>query len=115
MLEIRPYMDSAAAEIFSFKCSRGVCNHDQNLEIHVHNQGDRPIVVPSHFDLEGDDGTHRVRELTPQGDQIIEPDGSLAFFCFLDEVRWSRSRRMVFHDAEGNRYPVDLRPYQAER
>lgn len=108
MLEIKPIMDSAAAEIFAFKCACGVRTHDQNLEIHVTNRGESPVVVSSHFDLEGDAEPYRVRNLMPHGQHKLMPRDTIAFYCDMDDARWEAARRIVFYDDQGNRYPLDI-------
>ena len=54
MLEIKPIMNSSAEDILSFKTCCSLNAWDQNLEIHVKNIGNRTVVVPSYFDLEGE-------------------------------------------------------------
>jgi len=109
LLEIRVFMNSSIEEILNFKtcCGPGVC--DQNLEVHLTNTGDRPIVVPSRFDLIGDSGTRRIDYLTPNGHQEIPPGETIAFYCQMDEGRWNAAWRLVFYDREGHEYPLDLK------
>ncbi|MFH1090082.1 MAG: hypothetical protein V1742_00785 [Pseudomonadota bacterium] len=106
MLKIKTIMDSPVEEIFAFKCC-GALAFDQNLEIHVTNTGDRPVVVPSYFDLEDDSGCHRVPNLMPHGQQVIEPHETIAFYCYMEQARWRAARRLIFYDDKGNRYPLD--------
>ncbi len=110
MLEIKAIMNSPVEDIFAFKTCCGARTFDQNLEILVTNQSNSPVVVPSHFDLLGDSEPYRVRTLMPHGDQKIEPNATIAFYCSMDESRWYQARLMVFYDAEGNSYPVDIAP-----
>lgn len=108
MLEIRVIMNSAVEEILGFKTCCGLKMIDQNLEILVANRGDKPVVVPSFFDLEGDFGVKRVAWLTPPGRIEIGPTDIKALYCFMDEDLWKRAARAVFYDNEGNAFPVDL-------
>ena len=108
MLEIRVYMNSSVEDVLNFKTCCGPRAFDQNLEIHVSNKGPDPVVIPSYFDLEGNTGSYRVRTLMPQGDQTIPPGGLIAFYCMMDEKRWTESTGIVFYDIHGNRYPVGI-------
>ena len=58
MLEIRIIMNSSVEDILAFKTCCSLKMFDQNLEIHVANQGTGPVTVPSYFDLEGESGFH---------------------------------------------------------
>jgi len=108
MLEIRPMMNSSAEDVLAFKTCCSLNAWDQNLEIMVKNNGNRPVVVPSFFDLEGGDGVKRIDTLMPSGDQRIEPGRFMSFYCFMDEQVWKRAKRMVFFDTEGNKYSVEI-------
>lgn len=114
MLEILVFMNSAVEEILNFKTCCGPMVFDQNLEIHLTNTSDRPIVVPSRFDLIGDSGPRRIDYLTPNGDQKILPGETIAFYCQMDEDRWNAARRLVFYDREGREYPLDLKASKTE-
>jgi len=59
-------MNSAVEDILSFKTCCGLKMFDQNLEIHLINQG-RDRVVPSCCDLETSEGVRRVDHLLPSG------------------------------------------------
>ncbi len=108
MLDITPIMNSSAEEILAFKTCCRFNAWDQNLEIMVKNNGDRPIVVTSCFDLERDEGVRRFDTLLPSGNQRIGPGQFICFYCFMDEQVWNQAKRMVFFDTEGNRYPVSI-------
>ena len=108
MLEIKPIMNSSAEDVLAFKTCCSLRAWDQNLEVQVKNNGDRSVVVPSHFDLEGIDGVKRVDTLMPNGDQRIEPGRFMSFYCFMDEQVWNQAKRIVFFDTEENRYPVEI-------
>ncbi|MBI5585265.1 MAG: hypothetical protein HY892_15745 [Deltaproteobacteria bacterium] len=106
MLEIRLIMNSTVEDIFAFKTCCGLKMFDQNLEIHLVNQGPRPVVVPSCFDLETPEGCRRFNNLMPPGDLRIEPGEIRAFYCCMDETLWNKAEKVIFFDREGNRYPV---------
>ena len=108
MLEIHIIMNSAVEDILSFKTCCSLRMYDQNLEIHVRNGGISDVVVPSWFDLEGEFGSHRVETLVPHGEQRIVPGQTIAFYCYMDEAVWAKARSLVFHDSEGNRYPIPI-------
>ena len=108
MLQISLIMNSSVEEILAFKTCCGLKIFDQNLEIHVRNVGDRPVVVPSRFHIEGDYGSKRIDAVTPPGEHEIKPGDLKAFYCTMDEQLWNRSRRIVFFDNSGTRYPVEI-------
>ncbi|MFH1137609.1 MAG: hypothetical protein V1816_16185 [Pseudomonadota bacterium] len=108
MLVIRPIMDSAALDVFAFKCC-GSRAYDWNLEIQLFNTFPHPVDVPSRFELEADDGLHRIETLAPHGVQTVPPAGSISFYCYLDESLWNKARRAVFFDVRGNRFALDLK------
>jgi hypothetical protein len=108
MLKIKPIMNSTAEDVLAFKTCCSLRAWDQNLEIHVKNEGAVPVIVPSYFDLEGDGGVKRFDTLIPNGEQRIEPDKFVSFYCFMDEEVWKSARRIVFYDNRGNRYPFGL-------
>jgi hypothetical protein len=103
-------MNSSVEDVLAFKTCCNLKLSDQNLEILVENRGDSPVVVHSHFDLEGDADTVRIQTLIPSGDQTVAPGEVLAFYCHMDEALWSKSRRLVMFDSTGNRYPVPVLP-----
>jgi hypothetical protein len=109
MLDIRVIMNSPVEDILAFRTCCSLKMFDQNLEIHVVNRGTGPVTVPSYFDIEGERGFHqRVDTLTPPGEHQVKPGEIMAFYCYMDEPLWKRSRRMVFYDSEGNKYPVEI-------
>lgn len=114
MLKIRAIMDSPVEDIFAFKTCCGVRAFDQNLEIHVTNQSDRLVEVPSYFDLKGDMGSQRVDTLMPHGEHRIAPGETIGFYCIMDEVQWKAARQLVFYDTEGNSYAVGIAHPQRE-
>ena len=110
MLEIRPIMNSSSEDILSFKTCCSIRAWDQNLEIHLKNVGNKPVIVPSYFDLESDEGVRRIDTLMPNGNHLISPGQFIAFYCFMDEDAWKKARRMVFYDNNGERYTVEIGP-----
>ena len=108
MLKITPIMNSAVEDILAFKTCCGLKMFDQNLEIHLTNQGPRPVRVPSYFDLETAGETKRIETLTPSGEQTIPPGDIMAFYCTMDEGLWNKAQKLTFYDTEGNPYPVSI-------
>ena len=109
MLEIRVNMNSSVEEVLAFKTCCNLKLSDQNLEILVENKGPTPVMVPSYFDLEGDEKPLRIQTLIPSGNQTIPPGETIAFYCQMDEAVWQKSQRLVMFDSQGNRYPVETR------
>ncbi|MBI4965574.1 MAG: hypothetical protein HY913_20020 [Desulfomonile tiedjei] len=101
-------MNSSAEDVLSFKTCCSIRVWDQNLEIHVRNVGDRAVIVPSYLDLAGEYGSKRIDTLMPAGEQRIEPGEIKAFYCYMDEALWSKSRRLVLHDNDGNEYATEI-------
>lgn len=107
-LFIRPIMNSSVEEIFAFKTCCGMRVFDQNLEIQITNRKDYPVYVQSHFDLLDPSGAHRVETLMPHGTQRIASGQTIAFYCTMDESRWAKAEKIVFHDTEGEEYALRL-------
>ena len=107
MLVIRPILDSAALDVFAFKCL-GSRAYDWNLEIQLYNDFSDPVQVPSRCELETGQGTIRIETLAPHGVHTIAPAGSISFYCYIDESIWDKARRVIFFDIQGNRYGLDL-------
>ena len=108
MLEIRLIMNSSMEQILEFKTCCGLKMLDQNLEIHVKNQGDMPVVVRSCFDLVGESWSKRVETLMPPGEHLLRTGEIMAFYCQMDETLWKQAGEVVFHDTAGRRYPVTI-------
>jgi len=109
MVHIRIIMNSAVEDVFNFKTGCCLRLFDQNLEIHVENRRPNPVVIPSYFDLEGEDGdVRRIATLMPAGNQEIAPGDIKAFYCQMDEQLWSRSKSLNFYDDAGNVYPAKI-------
>jgi hypothetical protein len=106
LLKIRYIMNSDVEDVLAFKTCCNLKMFDQNLEIHITNRGDRPIRVPSHFDLETRQATHRINTLTPSGEHLLHPGELMAFYCYMDEPLWDQAQRLTFYDTEGHQYPV---------
>jgi hypothetical protein len=106
MLTIKYIMNSAVEDILAFKTCCGLKMFDQNLEIHLTNQGPAPVRVPSYFDLETVGEAKRFENLMPPGEHLLRPGEIMAFYCTMDESLWDKARRLIFYDQEGNSYPV---------
>ena len=101
MLKVKVIMNSVIEEVLSFKC----CGlHNQNLEMHVDNFGDRPVTVPGRFNLENDDGILECGHLFPPWGQTIHHGTGVAFYCSMDESEWEKYEVLTIFDAEGNTY-----------
>jgi hypothetical protein len=108
MLKIRYIMNSDAEEVLAFRTCCNLKMFDQNLEIHITNQGDQPVRLPSYFDLETPTEIKRITTLTPAGEQVIQPGEMKAFYCFMDESLWDQGRTMTFYDTSRNSYSVKV-------
>ena len=108
MIRIRPIFDSAALEVFAFKC----CVTGAwalNLEVQLTNEGSAPVSVPNRLELHGASGSPVVvDQLTPSAVMLIEPGETRAFYGYVDESVWAEARSLVVCDEKGNRYQVDL-------
>ncbi len=65
MLKIHYIMNSDVEEVLAFRTGCSLKMFDQNLEIHITNQGDQEVKLPSYFDLETPTETKRITTLTP--------------------------------------------------
>jgi hypothetical protein len=108
MLVIKLIMNSAVEDVLAFKTCCGLKVTDQNLEILVTNEGNRPVTVNSRFDLELEGETRSFVNLLPQPNQKILPGEIKAFYCQMDEELWKKARRLVLFDSDGNQHPVGL-------
>jgi len=109
MINIRVIMNSAVEDVFNFKTGCCLRLFDQNLEIHLENRRPHPVIIPSYFDLEGEDGhVRRIATLIPAGNQEIAPGDIKAFYCQMDEQLWNRSKSLTFYDDKGASYPVKI-------
>ncbi|MFO8101692.1 MAG: hypothetical protein R6U37_05970 [Dehalococcoidia bacterium] len=115
MLNVKIIMNSYMEEVLSFKCSS---LHNQNLEMHVLNNGNRPVTVPGYFKLENEDDILECRHLFPPREQTIQPGDGAAFYCSLDPQVWEQYRYLTVFDQEGNpyRFPIkDITVYQSHQ
>jgi hypothetical protein len=108
MLKIRYIMNSDVEEVLAFRTCCNLKMFDQNLEIHIANEGDRAIRLPSYFDLETPTETKRITTLTPSGEQILQPGEMKAYYCYMDEFLWDQARTMTFYDISRNSYSVKV-------
>ncbi len=104
MLEITLIMNSSVEEVLAFKTCCGLKVQDQNLEIHLKNNGEGEVAVRSRFELVCPDETLPVENLMPQGVQTIEPGQIIAFYCYMDETVWERGKEVVFFETDGTRH-----------
>lgn len=109
MLKIHCIMNSAVEDVLAFKTCCGLKMFDQNLEIHLTNQGDLPVIVPSYFDLETAVGIERINTLTPPGEHQLRPGEIMAFYCSMDEILWNKSKKIIFYDKRGNSYSTSIK------
>jgi len=108
-VHIRVIMNSAVEDVFNFKTGCCLRLFDQNLEIQVENRRQLPVIIPSYFDLEDENGgVRRIATLMPAGKQEIRPGDIKAFYCEMDEQLWKGSRLLTFYDDEGSIYPVEI-------
>ena len=105
MLEIKVIMNSSIEEVLSFKC----CNlHDQNLEIHLNNQGQEAITVPSACTLVSEKEQYVINYLFPAGGYTIPPGEAQACYCSLEEEEYLKYQWIVFKDNQGKEYRAPL-------
>jgi len=98
-------MNSSIEEVLSFKC----CNlHDQNLEIHLKNQGKEPITVPSACILVNEKEQYQINTLFPAGGFTIPPGEAQACYSSLDEALYVKYQWIVFEDNQGREYRAPL-------
>ena len=105
MLKVKIIMNSVMEEMLSFKC----CGlHNQNLEMHVDNTGDRPLTVPGRFNLENEKGKLECSHLFPPWEQTIQPGTGVAFYCSMDESEWNQYETLTIFDDEGKAYSFSV-------
>ncbi len=105
MLEITVIMNSSVEEVLSFKC----CNlHDQNLEIHLKNNGQEILTVPNTFELVNDEERYLINYLFPPGEYRLLPGEAQACYCYLDEDLFKKYKWIVFQDIQGKEYQTSL-------
>ncbi len=98
-------MNSSIEEVLSFKC----CSlHDQNLEIHLKNQGREPVTVPSACRLVCEKDNYLIDTLFPAGGITIMPGEAQACYSSLDEDIYLKYQWIVFEDNQGQEYRAPL-------
>jgi hypothetical protein len=107
-LAVKYFWNSPVEAVLNFKTCCGGRTFDLNLELHVTNQGESPVAVPSHFDLIVGSGLARVDTLIPPGIQVIDPGVTIAFYCAMDEAQWAAARRLVMYDLEGGAHSAPI-------
>lgn len=101
MLEVKIIMNSVMEEVLAFRC----CNiPDQNMEMHVNNVGDQPVIVPGRIVLENEKDSMDCSHLFPPWDQKILPGEGVAFYCSMDESDLEKYSALTVFDTEGNTY-----------
>jgi len=106
MLEIEIIMNSSVEAILAFKC----CSlPDQNLEIHLINNGDRPLTVPTFFLLENGQEKKKITNVYPPGSVTVAPGDRAAIYCSMDEMVWEQYDTITFLDQESNTYRFPIR------
>lgn len=101
MIDVTIIQNSNMEDVLAFKC----CSlHDQNLEIHVRNIGERPVVIPGYVDLENDNETIRCNHLYPPWERSLSPGEVAAFYCQMDSEMWNQYQTLVIFDTDGNAY-----------
>jgi len=106
MLSVKIIMNSCMEEVLSFKCSN---LHDQNLEMHVLNKGDRPVAVHGHIVLENEEDILECNHLFPPWEQTVRPGQGAAFYCSMDPLVWEQYETLTIVDKEGNPYRFSIK------
>lgn len=97
MIDVKVIMNSCMEEVLGFKCC-GVL--DQNLEMHVHNLSDRPLVILGRCILEKEKEILELN-LFPPWQQVINPGKAVAFYASVDSVVWRRYETLIVFDRSG--------------
>ncbi len=101
MIDVKIIKNSSMEDVLAFKC----CSlSDQNLEIHIRNIGERPVVIPGYIELENENGTVRYSHLYPPWKRSLSPGEIAAFYCQMDWTIWNQYQTLIVFDAEGNTY-----------
>lgn len=101
MIHLNIIMNSSMEEVLGFKC----CTlPDQNLEVHVVNGSDKPVIIKSCFLLKNDKETLKVQNIYPPGYQTVNPNDISAFYCNMDEQVWKNFHTLEMFDVDGNSY-----------
>lgn len=105
MIAVTIIHNSSMEDVLAFKC----CSlPDQNLEIHIRNTGERPVVIQGYIDLENDSGTIRCNYVYPPWERSLPPGELAAFYCQMDRELWNQYRTLIIFDTEGNAYRFPL-------
>jgi hypothetical protein len=109
MLEIRVFVNSAVGEVLAFKCC---ALPDQNLEIHLRNTGDRPVVLSGFFVVENASESREVANVYPPGAITVPPQDVTAVYSYMDSSEWERYETITFFEPSGKayRFPARARP-----
>ena len=95
------FINDSGEELLSARCA---AIHNQNLELHLKNTGDKPITIVDGFTLENNTETHKVFNLFPPWRTPIDPGRSTAYYCSIDENLWKKFTTIIIIDTNGNEY-----------
>ena len=101
MITLNVIMNTSMEEVLAFKCC---ALPNQNLEVHVVNGSEKPLVMKSEFLLINDEETFTVENVYPPFRQTIPPKDICAFYSSIDETDWRKYHTFQMVDMEGNRY-----------
>ncbi len=101
MLKLKIIMNSNLEEVLSARC---VGLHNQNLELHVQNNGDETVTISGGYVLENNTETFKCGQLFPPWEQPIYPGRTLAFYSSMDENIWNKFNTITISDTKGNGY-----------
>ena len=101
MVTLNIIMNTSMEDILAFKCC---ALPNQNLEVHVVNGSEKPVMMKSCFYLKNDAETLKVENIYPPIHQTIGPKDIAAFYCSMDESQWEKFHTLQMEDAEGNVY-----------
>ncbi len=107
MIHVNIIINSSIEEVLAFKC----CTlPDQNLEIHISNTSDKPVVIQNYFLLTNGEETLRIDNVYPPRFQTINPNDIAAIYCAMDEEILCRYRTLEVYDSDGNNYsaPIEI-------
>jgi len=106
MISVNVIMNSSMEEILAFKCC---ALPDQNLEVHVKNTSEEPVIIRNFFLLKNKAESLKVENVYPPRDQMIVPNDICAFYCTMDERVWEKYHILEVFDKDGNAYSKTYR------
>ena len=105
MIKLNILMNTNMEEILAFKCC---ALPNQNLEVHVINETDKPVVMKSQFFLVNDTETIKIENIYPPFQQTIQAKDIGAFYCTMDESLWEKYHSFQMKDIDGNVYQESI-------